>query len=123
MLYTFLISIVFMAEVIIAFTLLVYLIKFDKKIIDLNNTITEIKPSLKEISILSKKISEQFIKFSENFVKKIKHEHEELALRFLSKTLISLVLIKINIKAVNKFRKSKLAKVLSKGLSLLENMV
>lgn len=123
MLYTFLISIVFIAEIIIGATIFIYLIRLDKAIVSLDNTVTDLKTGIKDICVLSKKISEQFIEFAEQFVKKIKQEQEEFILRSLSKILIGLVLVKINIKTVNKFRKSKLAKVLNKGLSLLENMV
>lgn len=123
MLYTFLISIVFIAEVIIGLTLIIYLLKLDKAVLTLNETVSEIKPGIREISVLSKNISEQLIELTNRFVKRIKYEQEEMILRGLSKLLISLLVVKINIKAVNKFRKSKIAKVLSKGLSLLENMV
>ena len=123
MLYTFLISIVFIAEVIIGLTLIIYLLKFDKAVLALNETVSEIKPGIREISVLSKNISEQLVELANRFVKRIKYEQEEMILRGLSKLLISLLVVKINIKAVNKFRKSKIAKVLGKGLSLLENMV
>ena len=123
MLYTFLISIVFIAEVIIGLTLIIYLLKLDKAVLSLNETISEIKPGIREISVLSKNISEQLVELTNRFVKRIKYEQEEMILRGLSKLLISLLVVKVNIKAVNKFRKSKIAKVLGKGLSLLENMV
>ena len=67
MVYTILISIVFIAELIIAITILQNLIKLDKCIIQLDETISEAKPSIKDISSLLRKISKQWVIISQEF--------------------------------------------------------
>ena len=123
MIYTFLITIVFIAEIIIAFALIKTLITIDKKICNLDETITLAKPSVTDIADLMRKISEQVKELTSENIEKFKNYQEEVALRTLSKMLIAIVLVKANIKTINKFRKSKLGKTLAKGLSILENMV
>ena len=59
MVFYILISIVFIAELIITFALLAYLTKLDKKIIDINLFMNEAKPKIKEICTLCYKVSEQ----------------------------------------------------------------
>ena len=56
MVYTILISIVFIAEVIITATIIQNLIKLDRTVIEANSTITEIKPTIKDICALARKI-------------------------------------------------------------------
>ena len=123
MLYTFLISVVFIAEIIITITLIQTLIKLDKKVLELNETIIEAKPSIKDISELVRKISEQSIEFSENFKQKLTKNSEEIIILRLFRVAIGFLLVKTNIKLVQKLRKSKIVKTLAKGLSLLEIMV
>ena len=48
MIYYFLISIVFLAELIIALTLVINLIKLDRKVNDINNFLDEALPSIKK---------------------------------------------------------------------------
>lgn len=123
MLYTFLISIVFIAEIIITIALLKILVSIDRKVCYINETIVAAKSSIVDISELMHKISEQIKLFAEDFVDKYKTYSEDLILRTLSKILISIVLIKTNLKTINKFRKSKLGKSVAKTLSILESMV
>ena len=123
MVYTFLISIVFIAEIIIAITVIQNLLKLDKTIISFDETLTTVKPSLKDVCELCTKISGQSVEFSKRFVDKFKRDQEDAILRALSKLLIAIMLLKINSKAINSFRKSKTGRFLAKGLSLLENMV
>lgn len=123
MIYTFLITIVFIAEIIIAFALIKTLITIDKKICDLDETITLARPSVTDIADLMRKISEQVKELTSENIEKFKNYQEDVALRTLSKMLIAMVLVKANIKTINRFRKSKLGKTLAKGLSILENMV
>ena len=85
--------------------------------------LVEIQPSVKEISILARKISEQWVELAERFAFKLEQKRDDFVLRSLSKVLIGMLLWKANVKTINKFRKSKFAKVLGKGLSLLETMV
>ena len=123
MVYTFLISVVFIAEVIIAITVFQALSKLDKAVLELNETVTMAKPGIKDISELVRKISEQYKEFAENFAQKVTRNSEEIILYRLFKLTIGYFLIKSNIKLVQKIRKSKIAKALAKGLSLLEIMV
>ena len=123
MLFTFLISIVFIAEVIIAISLIATLIKFDKKILELIETIKLAKPKISDISKLISAITEQWIDVSEEFVNKFKTKSEDVTLKFLTKVLGAMLLWKINSKIVKKVTNSKTFKILGKGLSLLENMV
>ena len=123
MVFTFLTSIVFVAELIIAFTIFKYLINLDKNIIKSEETLELAKPKLEAITELITKISKQFLELSEDFVNRFKKSQEDLYIAYLSKFLLSLLLLKINSKAINNFRRSKTTKFLSKGLSMLENMV
>lgn len=123
MIYTFLISLVFIAEIIITITIIQNLFKLDKAILSLNETITLAKSGIKDIAVLSKNISFQIVELANKFVHKIKNRQEDMILRQLSKILLTLILFKINSKTINKFRKSRYSKTLAKGLSFLENMV
>ena len=123
MLYTFLITIVFIAEIIITLTVIIALLKLDKAIIETDVLVSDIKPSLKDVLYLMKKISAQMIELAEDFEFNIKKQEEDTAVRFLNKTLIALILWKINSKAVTKIRRSKIFKTASKGFNLLKNMV
>ena len=123
MIFTILITIVFIAEIIISVAIINYLIKFDKLILDLNNIIELAKPGIKDVSELVCKISGQFVELSEDSVADFKSNQEKFALKQLSKLLAALVLWKFNSKLITRIRKSKLTKLLSKGLSLLEFVV
>ena len=123
MIYTFLISVVFIAEIIIAITVYQVLIKFDKAVIDLNETVVLAKPGISDISELVRKISKQYKELSEQFVQKVTRNSEEVVFARLFKVLLGFLLVKTNIKLVQKIRKSKITKALAKGLSLLEIMV
>ena len=72
MLFYFLISIVFIAEIVIAFALITSLIKFDKKIKFFNIFLDDAKPSIKELMITLRKLSKQFLELSPMIVKQIK---------------------------------------------------
>ena len=72
MVFYFLISIVFMAEVIISLTVIISLIKADKKIVEYNELVEKTKPSIKSIMELSRKISEQLTELVPMFADKIK---------------------------------------------------
>ena len=72
MIYYFLISIVFLAELIIALTLVINLIKLDRKVNDINNFLDEAQPSIKKILILMRQISKQLLILAPIFVRQIK---------------------------------------------------
>lgn len=123
MVYTILISIVFVAELIIAIAIIQALVKFDKKILSLDTTLTEITPGIKDVSSLIKKISEQWVILAQDFVNKAKRDSEDLLLKQFSKILVGLLVLSLNFKFVKRIRKSKITKTVVKGWSLIENMV
>jgi uncharacterized protein YoxC len=123
MVYTILISIVFIAEIIIAITLIQVLLRFDKAVLELDETITATKPGIKDICELSRKISEQWEILANDFVEKTKKDSEEFLLKQLSKGLMGLLVLNLNFKLVKKIRNSKITKTIAQGLSILENMV
>ena len=123
MVYTFLISIVFIAEIIIAVTIIKGLLHLDKLVLEWNSTVIETQSGIKDIAILAKKISEQYRILATDFVEKTKKKSEDMILKQISKILISVVAIKLNFKFIKKIRKSKFIKILAKGWSLVENMV
>ena len=123
MIFTFLISIVFIAELIITFAILNVLFKLDKMLLETNETVIKAKPEIKDIANLAKLISSQLIEFAENFRDNVKKEEEKFAVNILNKILITLVLLKINSKTVRKIRKSKVFKNIKLGFNLLQNVV
>ena len=72
MLFYFLISIVFIAEIIITFAIVLHLIKLDNIFIEFNNFAQETKPDIKDIMQEAKKLSEQLVKLAPAFTEKIK---------------------------------------------------
>ncbi|MBQ3048093.1 MAG: hypothetical protein IJD48_03665 [Clostridia bacterium] len=123
MIFTIFTIITFLAECILAIFILSKLVKLDKIVLATNETINSTKPVLKDICILSKKISVQILELTQNFIKKFQLNKEEFAIRQLSKLILALILWKTNSKFITKLRKTKVVKLLGKGLSLLEIMV
>ena len=123
MIYTILISVVFVAELIIAITIIQNLIRLDKVIINLNDTFIETKGSIKDVCVLARKISEQWQILAQGFVDRTKEESEEFLYKKLSKVLVSLLVLSLNFKFVNKIRKSRITRTFAKGWSILENMI
>ena len=64
MLFYFLISIVFIAEVIIALALILCLVSIDKKIKAFDDFIEDVKPSIKGLMITVRKISKQLLELA-----------------------------------------------------------
>lgn len=123
MLYTFLISVVFIAEIIIAYTVISNLVKLDRKLVLVNENVESSKSGICEICNLVRKISEQCIEFAEDFVAKIRTAQEDTILKNLNKILIALVFWKVNSKAVRNFRKSKTGRMIRKTFAFLQNML
>ena len=123
MVYTILISIVFIAELIITVTIVQNLLKLDKFILELDAKIVSTQSGIRDISELMRKISEQWQILAQDFVNKTKREGEELLLKQLLRMLMGLLVLNLNFKFINKVRKSKITRTLAKGLSFLENMV
>ena len=72
MIFYVLISIVFIAEIIIALALILSLMNLDKKIKAFNDFLEDIKPSIKGLMITVRKISKQLLELSPIVVKQIK---------------------------------------------------
>lgn len=123
MLFTFLISIVFIAELIITLTIILNLIRLDKTIIAFNETITLSKPGIRDISVLIKNISGQIREFSVRFANKHRENTELFITKTIVKMIAGIILYRLNIKAFKRFKKSKVSKTLAKGLSLLQIVI
>ena len=123
MLYTILISVVFIAEIIITVYVIQNLLRFDRFIINFDKKLISAKPEIKDICDLSRKISEQIIELTQMYTDKIKEKQEDATIRFIIKILTSVLLWKLNIKLINKIRRSKAFKIIGKGLKLIEIIV
>ena len=123
MVYTILISVVFVAELIIVVTIIQNLLKLDKYILNLDDSILSTRDGIKDICDLSRKISEQYVILVNDFVDRTKRNSEDILLKNLSKTILSIILLKLNFKFINRIRKSKLSKIISKGYSFIESMI
>ncbi len=123
MIFTILITIVFIAELIIGFALIMNLIKFDCRINKLNQDLLLIQPSLEEVCELVKAISFQIKEMAAEYRDEVLKRREEMSVRLISKLLAGILLWKINLKLIRKIRKSKITKTLAKGLTLLQIMV
>lgn len=123
MIFTFLISIVFIAELIIAISIILNVVRLDKALLSFNQTLNLAKPSINEVCILMRRISSQLKELSFRYVQKVKQEREELLAKNLLKLLSGILLWKLNIRIIKKLRKSKLVRTLGKGLSLLQIVV
>ena len=87
MLFYFLISIVFIAELIITLAIVLHLIRLDKEINKYNLFIEEVKPLIKEMLHTTRQLSEEFLKLVPKFVDKVKL----FALNFVKDQLKSFV--------------------------------
>ena len=123
MVYTILISIVFIAEIIITITIIQNLLRLDKFILEMDETITLAKPGIIDITNLGKNISEQIFELTKDYIEKFKRKNEDKIYRQLSKILLAIILVKINSKTIKKIQRSKITRTIAKGLSFLENMV
>lgn len=72
MLFYFLISIVFIAELIITLAIVSGLKKFDKQLVKYNIFIDDIKPLIKDIAETIRKLSERYLELAPKLVEKIK---------------------------------------------------
>lgn len=123
MVFVILISIVFIAELIIAFSIIINLVKLDKNINEATVFIDDFNPRLKEVLELMSKISVQVAELIPIWVENLKKERDKIILN-QTKSLISGILFwSINIKVINRLRKTKIIKALWKGLTLVQNVL
>ena len=123
MVYKIFTAIVFIAEIIIAYTIFSKLVMLDKLILKADKVLTYSKLSLKEISRLISQISAQCVEFAEDFALDFKTKRDEIALKQLNKLILTIILIKMNSNFINRIRRSKLVKRISRGLSLLQLVI
>ena len=123
MIYTFLITIVFIAELIIAITILIQLLKLDNSLIRANDFVSEAKPKIEEIAKLVTGISEQLAELAPEWVEKFKAARNKIILNQIESIMTGFLVWSINIKALRKLRKSKFVKAAIKGLSLVQNVI
>ncbi len=123
MLFKIFTTIVFIAELIIAYTIISKLVQFDKMILETNAFVVEANPKIKEITRLVRKISDQIAELVPMYVEKLKELRNKIMLKKLE-SLIALTLFwSINIKVLKKIRKSKILKTIVKGLSVLQSVI
>lgn len=123
MLFKIFTTIVFIAELIIAYTIISKLVQFDKMILETNAFVVEANPKIKEITRLVRKISDQIAELVPMYVEKLKELRNKIMLKKLE-SLIALTLFwSINIKVLKKIRKSKILKTVVKGLSVLQSVI
>lgn len=123
MIFTFFITIVFIAEIIITVALFNWLFKLDKRIIELNQTVIELKPGISDVVKLVRKISEQIKDLTKSYTDKFISDGEINIIKFLINSLAGLLFWKLNIKFLRKLRKTKGIKLLSKAFNLLQIVV
>lgn len=123
MIFTLFTAIVFVSQVIIAFTIIFHLIKMDKEIKYWNNFLIEAKPKIKDIMVLAREISVQMTELAPAFVEKLITIRNNI-IRSRIETLISMILFwSLNFKIAKTIKKSKIFKLSMKGLSLLQNVI
>jgi len=123
MIFNIMTILVFIAELIIAYSLCKNILKLDKKILEINDELTSLKPEIKDVGYLIKKISSQLIEFAYDFVSKIYSKRDTAIIHQLNKFVITIILLKLNSKFIKKFLRSKPFKLLTKGFSLLKYVV
>ena len=107
--------IVFISEIIITVTIFNHILKLDKKIVALNDTIIAVNPLVKEVMMLVGKISEQMVIISCDFKKNLAINLENYLLKNVSKSLNMILLFYFNKKVYKKLKKSKFSKLFLKG--------
>lgn len=123
MIFTLFTVIVFISQLIIAFTIVFHLIKMDNKIKSWNNFLDEAKPKIKDIMVLAREISVQMTELAPAFVEKLITIRNNI-IRSRIETLISMILFwSLNFKIAKKIKKSEIFKLSMKGLSLLQNVI
>lgn len=116
-------AIVFIAELIIAISAIMYLLKLNKKILVYNDIISDAKPKIKEIFVLIKGLSEQILELIPEYIENMRRKIEDKLFAKLQVLLTSLLVWKLNIKLIRKIRKSFIFKTALKSFSLIRNMV
>ena len=123
MIFIFFTMIIFIAELIIVFTILFNLIKLDIYINKTNEILIEAKPKIQEVMSLVSGISEQIRELTPIWVEKFRDIRNKIVRKQLESLMSTILFWGINFKVVKHLRKSKFAKFLWKGLTLVQNML
>ena len=90
MVFYILTVVVFIAELIIALAIIIYLLKMSKLFRDYNILIDEIKPKIADLLKIGTKISEQLVELAPMFVEKIKSIFSNLVIGQLKNVLATI---------------------------------
>ncbi len=123
MVFTIFTFIVFKSQLIIAFAIIIWLLKFDKSIKEKNLFLEEARPKIKEIARLTRGISGQLAELTPMWVENFRKVRNKILLEKLEGILSALLFWRINVKLVRQIRKSKFLKSVFKGLSMFQYMV
>ena len=123
MIFTIFTVIVFIAELIIGYTIISGLIKLDMRILAANEFLVEANPKIKKVAELVKAISEQIAELTPVYVEKFRELRNKIMLAKLEGLIALILFWSINIKVIKKIRKTKVFKLAARGLSLLSSVV
>ncbi len=123
MLFKFLIFIVFIAELIITYEIIINLVKFDKIINSTNEFLNTKKSDITDIAQLCNKLSEQILELSSDWVENLKKSRDKIILNQVKSLITGILFWSINIKVIKQLRKSKFLKAIGKGLTLVRNVI
>ncbi len=123
MVFKILIAIVFIAELIITATIIILLVKANKRINQTNIFINSAKPEIKSICELIRGLSEQIYELIPDWIEELQNHGKKILLEQAKSIMAGILFWSINIKVMKKIKQSKMYKLASKGLSLLQNVV
>ncbi len=123
MIFTFLITIVFIAELIITTAIITNLLKLDRTLNRANAYIEKINPEIRTILSLIEKISAQILELTPDWVEKFRQIRNKIILNQIKSLIAGFLFWSINIKVIKKLRKSKFIKAAWQGLSLIQNVI
>lgn len=115
--------IVFISQLIIAFTLIFWLFNFDKFIHEKNLYLEKSMTKISDIAKLARGISEQLAELTPIWVDNFYRFRDKIILSKLEGLLSAILFWHINTKVMRKIKKSKFLKTIFKGLSLVNNMI
>ena len=105
MIFYFLISIVFISELIIAVTVIMHLAKWDKLFISCNEFLNESKDDIKSIMQTGRKLSEQLTELVPLWINSLKSVAEKIILDQLKTLLTGIIFILVKNHVSRKFEK------------------
>ena len=123
MVFKILIAIVFIAELIITATIIILLVKANKRINQTNIFINRAKPEIKSICELIRGLSEQIYELIPDWIEELQNHGKKILLEQAKSIMAGILFWSINIKVLKKIKQTKMYKLASKGLSLLQNVV